>query len=301
MLSGSFLGKFSKRYREIFIFTFCLFPFLSLSVLFIVWPFLQAVIVSFWGDYNMLFEQGFTFSLQHYIRLFSDKWFYQAVRNTVMYTCWTTLFTMGLSMLISILLYYMKRMQYLILIALFLPLITSASAIGYTWRYMFHERVGLFNYLLSFLHVVPIKWLSNGSMTIITLIIFGVWRSLPLSIYLLYVGLSNIDPHLIEAATIDGANTRQCVLHIIIPLWRNVVLVVSLINSINFLKVFDELFYLFQGKPGPFYNMYTMIYYIYENMRSPVTTSIASAASVVFVAPVVALGVLQAHKMKVGE
>lgn len=295
MSKDSFMVNPSRRRGAALTVLLCLFPFMALSAVFIVQPFVRTAIVSVWQGYDLLDDREFVFSLSNYRQLMKDEWFRQGILNTLRYTLWAVPGMLAVGMAVSLAMNAMKGriMRRLVLVALFLPMITSGSAIGYSWRYMFHERIGLINYLLSIPGVKAIRWLSDIRVTMTTLLIFGIWRGTPLTTLLLYTGLSEIDPHLIEAAEIDGASKGQAVLHIIIPLWSGTILAACVINAIGSLKLFDELFYLFQGKPGPYYNMNTIIYYIYENMRMPRSVNLASAASMVLVTPVILLGLLR--------
>lgn len=201
----------------------------------------------------MLDTGKFSFSLSNYKSLFDDDWFWKGAKNTTIYMIYAVPITVCISIILALEIKAVNCMRRLVIISFFFPMITSGSAIGYVWRYMFHERVGLLNYCFSSIGITPVRWLSDIRFTMVSMLVFGVWKAVPLATLLLYSGLSQIDDSLSEAASIDGANRGQVIFYIILPLWLNTVFAVTLINAINFIKVFDELFFLFQGKPGPFY------------------------------------------------
>ena len=56
---------------------------------------------------------------------------------------------------------------------------------------------------------------------------------------------------------------------ITVPLLAPTIFLVCIVNTISSFKVFSELYPLFKGEAGPFYNLYTVVYYIrYAMMES---------------------------------
>ena len=56
---------------------------------------------------------------------------------------------------------------------------------------------------------------------------------------------------------------------------------ISIVSIINSFKVFDEVFALFDGKPGPAYSAQTLVYYVYEKFYNEWEFGIASAAAII--------------------
>ena len=67
------------------------------------------------------------------------------------------------------------------------------------------------------------------------------------------------------------------------PLLAPTIFLVCMVNTISSFKVFSELYPLFNGKPGPFNNMYTVVYYIRDAMLSRKYAVAAAAAIILFV------------------
>ena len=64
-----------------------------------------------------------------------------------------------------------------------------------------------------------------------------------------YAGLQGLDATLLEAAAIDGANARQRLLHVTVPLLWPVTLMVITLNLLNGIKLFDVIWVMTQGGP----------------------------------------------------
>ena len=113
------------------------------------------------------------------------------------------------------------------------------------------------------------------------MVIFGIWNTLPFTIILLLSGLQNIDEAYYTVARVDGAKALRIFRRITVPLLAPTIGLVLTINSISAFKVFAEVTVLFNGSPGPAYNMYTVVYYIYEMMHQRLELGRAAAAAIV--------------------
>ena len=169
----------------------------------------------------------------------------------------------------------------LLLTPIFLPMVTSITAVGLAWKLMYNKNFCIINYLLSFIGVDKIPWLENAAWSIPALVIFGVWNILPFTIILLLSGLQNIDPQYYTAARVDGSKGLRIFLRITVPLLAPTIFLVCIVNTISCFKVFSELYPLFNGKPGPFNNLYTVVYYIRYAMMESRKYGIAAAAALI--------------------
>lgn len=94
-------------------------------------------------------------------------------------------------------------------------------------------------------------------------------------------GLQNIDDSYYTVAKVDGARAKRIFFRITVPLLSPTIGLVLIINSISAFKVFNSVIILFSGYPGPMYNMYTMTYYIYEQINTSLEYGRAAAASLI--------------------
>ncbi len=94
-------------------------------------------------------------------------------------------------------------------------------------------------------------------------------------------GLQNIDRMYYTAAKVDGAGKSRIFFRITVPLLSPTIFLVLIMNTISCFKVFSELYPLFNGKPGPYYNLYTVVYYIRYAMMEKRKYGYAAAAAVV--------------------
>ena len=99
-----------------------------------------------------------------------------------------------LSLFLASLLNSCTKLQGLFQTCYFLPMVTSVTAVGLVWKWMFNYDYGLINYALSLFGVSPVNWLNDPHYNLAALIIYGIWSMLPFTIILLLSGFQNINP-----------------------------------------------------------------------------------------------------------
>lgn len=258
-----------------------LLPFVIGITVFTLYPVVNVVMMSFKEDYSYLTREFSQWSFANYEKVLSDPKFSQAIGNTLKYVLLVVPISTIISVLVANLLNQKLRFSALFQTAYFLPMVTSVTAVGLAWRLMYNKNFGIINYILSFFGIDKIPWLENAAWSIPSLVIFGVWNILPFTIILLLSGLQNIDPQYYTAARVDGSGSLRIFLRITVPLLAPTIFLVCIVNTISCFKVFSELYPLFNGKPGPFYNLYTVVYYIRYAMMENRKYGVAAAAAIV--------------------
>ena len=260
-------------------------PFLIGIALFTLYPIVNVFMISFQENYSYLSRSFSGVGLANYRAVLSDRNFFGSIRNTFVYVLTVVPISTAIALVVANLLNQKLKATALFQTAYFLPMVTSVTAVGLSWRFMFHTRFGVINYLLSLFGAAPIGWLDKPAYNMTALAIYGIWNVLPFTIILLISGLQNVNPLYYTAARVDGAKGGRVFLRITIPLLAPTIGLVLIINSISSFKVFNELFPLFKGNPGPVYNLYTLVFFIYEKMNGqpPKLGQSAAAAIALFV------------------
>ena len=198
-----------------------------------------------------------------------------------------------LSLLIATLLNSDIKLKGLFQTCYFLPMVTSITAIGLVWKWLFNFDYGLINYFLSLFKVSPINWLNNPAYNLAALIIYGVWSMIPFTTILLLAGFQNVNPQYYTAARADGAKGLRIFRRITLPLLAPTIGLTLIVNMISASKVFTELFPLFNGLPGAAYSLYTVVYYLYDAFFVKWKLGRAAASAVILFAIVLVLTMIQ--------
>jgi multiple sugar transport system permease protein len=172
-------------------------------------------------------------------------------------------------------------------------MVTSVTAVGLAWRFMFNENLGILNFILSWFGIDKLGWLTKAQWNMWALCIYGVWNIMPFTIILLLAGLQSVNPLHYTAARVDGARSGRIFFRITIPLLAPTIGLTTIVNTISSFKVFNELFPLFKGEPGPFNNLYTVVFYIYYQMTNKHKLGRAAAAAMALFAVIFMFTMLQ--------
>jgi alpha-glucoside transport system permease protein len=222
-------------------------PAIGFATVFMVYPLVKTVYLSFRNGAD---TEWFGFNNYIYFFTFPDTQI--ALRNSLLWLVFYTLFAVGLGLLIAILL---DRVRYesLAKIAIFLPVPVSAVAASIIWKFMFDyqapgtTQTGTLNALLSTVHAGPVPWLISSTTNNAALIFVGIWSITGFCMVIISASLKSISTEVLEAARIDGANEFQIVRLVVTPLLWPTITVVATTMLINALKTFDIVFVLTNG------------------------------------------------------
>lgn len=206
--------------------------------------------------------------------------FFKALTNTTYYVILTVPIGIALSLLIALLLNNDVRLKAFFRTSFFIPFVTSTVAVGLIWKWIFNDDVGLLNYLLTAIGLQPVKWLKDAKWTIPTVSIVSIWKSVGYNAMIFLAGLQSIDTFYYEAAEVDGASSFQKFTKITWPLLSPTTFFLLIVSVIGSFKVFQEVFILYDGLPGPYGNSgMTMVYYVFDLFYRQQRMGIASAAA----------------------
>ncbi|MFL2132035.1 MAG: carbohydrate ABC transporter permease [Ruoffia tabacinasalis] len=270
-----------------------LLPALVILVIFNIYPIYKSFAMSFYTDYNFFQNIVNAYGFDNFVKIFNDPNFYLAVRNTFIFVIGVVPVSIVLSLAIALLLNQIKWLSSFFRTVYFLPFVTSTVAISLVWSWIYHTRFGLMNYFLSFLGIDPIAWLTDPKYAMLAVVIMAIWKSLGFNIILFLVGLNNIDKTYYQVAEVDGAREWQRFTNITIPLLSPTTFLITVVGTINSFKVFDEVYAMFQGRPGPAKSTLTVVYYLYEKFYTEYQYGIAAAAGVVLFVIILIITLIQ--------
>jgi multiple sugar transport system permease protein len=123
----------------------------------------------------------------------------------------------------------------------------ALSTLGWWW--LFEPTYSAFNWILVELGLSEIPWLSDVFWARFSIILVNVWVGAPFFLIMYLAALKSIPEDLYEAASIDGASAWQKLIHITIPMMRNIIAITVLFSTIVTFANFDIVRVLTQGGP----------------------------------------------------
>ncbi|MCI2067961.1 MAG: sugar ABC transporter permease [Bacilli bacterium] len=263
-------------------------PALILVVIFLVYPLINTITIAFQKNYSYLngTSEGFTFdnfgqilTLTSYNGAWETPFVQYAIPNTFIIVFITVPVSTLLALLISVALNSIKWFQKALQTIFFLPYVTNTIAVGMVFSVIFADN-GIINYI--FPTNPPTMWIYGAQQwrAFVPLCLYIVWSSLPFKILIFLSGLQGIDKQYYQAAQIDAASKQKTLWKITVPLMSPQILYIVVTSFIGAFKEYTAIVGLFNG-PGTALgskNMYTIVYYIYDNLSNH--TSFAAAAAV---------------------
>src|SRR5690625_5203296 len=251
-------------------------PFFILFGIFGLFPLLFTAFLSF-HRCSMLGEISFI-GFDNYKMLFTnDPLFWKSVANTFSIFAMSTIPQLILALILAFFLNqtFIKG-KGIFRLAVFMPNITSIVAVAIVFSAMFGTNYGVINYVLSVVGIDRIDWSGSYLGTQIAISAMVMWRWVGYNTIIYLAGLQGISKDLYEAATIDGANTRQQFLYLTIPLMRPIILFTVVLSTIGGMQIFTEP--LLFGK-GSVNQGLTMTLYLYEEAFTRFSFGYAAAVA----------------------
>lgn len=241
-------------------------PALSAILFFFIIPVIAAFLISFTdfdiytlGDFRRIRFIGFG----NYIKLFQDELFFKALFNTFYFVLvggpLSILVSLSTALLLNSKLVKFKKIFRTIY---FLPVVTTIVAVAIVWRYLYHPRMGLLNYMLSLIGINPIDWLGDPVYAMPAIVLLAVWKNFGYNMILFIAGLQNIPTELYEAAELDGASGWFKFKSITLPLLAPTTFFTSIITMIGYFQLFAEPYVMTQG--GPLNSTLSIVLYMYQ-------------------------------------
>jgi multiple sugar transport system permease protein len=133
----------------------------------------------------------------------------------------------------------------------YIPLAMSGAGTGIIWRWIF-SRTGLLNSVFLGIGLIdkPISWLLNAPQNTLAMVVSATWQITGINMVLFLMGLQNIPTEVLEASKIDGASEWRSFTRIVLPLLRQIVTLVVVMNIIGSFKVFDIIWTMTSGGPA---------------------------------------------------
>ncbi|CAH0120589.1 Lactose transport system permease protein LacF [Paenibacillus sp. CECT 9249] len=259
-------------------------PFFLLFAIFGIYPIFFTFYLSFfkWDALGPMQYVG----VQNYQFVLEDSAFWTSFANTLIMGLMGTVPQLIVALLLAVVLNSsMIRFKQGFRILYFLPNITSIVAVTLVFSSFFGSE-GIANWMVGLFGLDPVPWNTGwwGVKIAISLMIFWRWLGYNTVIYL--AGMQSIPADLYEAALIDGANRRQQLLHITLPLLKPFVIFTVLMSTIGSLQLFTEPF-VFLGQSGTGSTRLegiTMVIYLYsEAFRNSFFGTAAASAVILFI------------------
>ncbi|WP_161495256.1 carbohydrate ABC transporter permease [Advenella sp. S44] len=219
--------------------------------------------------------------LSNFIDVLTSDTFYRALVNTIIWVFGSVGLDMLIGTAIALLLsktFFGRGIARAIVLA---PYLIPTVVAVLIWKYMFHDIVGVLNYLLLKVGLIekPLLWLTSANTAMLSVILVGAWKFFPFVVLALLGILQAIPQEQYEAAKIDGASAWQQFVKITLPHVLPVFLLTAMLRTIWTFHKFDIIYLLTGG--GPLDSTTTLPVLVYQKAFVDFETGNAAAIAIV--------------------
>ena len=265
-------------------------PQLAIIGVFFFWPAAQTVLQS------MQQQDAFGTSTswvgtENFVHLFQDRSYLESFKTTAVFSISVATLGIAVSLLLAVFADRVIKGALAYKTLLIWPYAVAPAVAGVLWLFMFAPSIGVVSYALR---KSGIQWnaLLNGDQAMLLIVMAAVWKQISYNFLFFLAGLSSIPKSLIEAAAIDGAGPWRRFWTIVFPLLSPTTFFLLVINIVYaFFDTFGVIDATTQG--GPAGATQILVYKVYYDGVKAADLGGSSAQSVVLMAIVIALTVIQ--------
>lgn len=220
-------------------------PAVILTLMFTIWPTVQALYLSFTNATSLGLNNKFV-GLDNYIYMFHDKSFIQALKNTAKLMAVVPVITIFCSLVLAFVLNQCKLKEMVLYRTIFyFPNIVSLTVVGIIWSFVFHPNVGIVNKILGAVGLESLQrsWLGDSKTALWCIAFTLLWQAAGYYMVMHIAAMDGISPEIYESATLDGASAWRKLISITMPLMKDIIgitFVLALSGTINLSFVLSQ-------------------------------------------------------------
>lgn len=189
--------------------------------------------------------------LQNYADLLKDRLFLKSISVTLGYVAGSTVPVWIISLFAAVVFFQKFRGREFLKILFFAPVLPSLVVVATVWLVLVNPNGLLTAVVRPFTGAAEIKWLTDPTLSPITMILIHDWTAIPFYMLIWLAGLTGISEDLRDAAKVDGANHFQTFFRVELPLLIPTAVFVASISMINAFQGFTLQYTMSPGRGGP--------------------------------------------------
>jgi sn-glycerol 3-phosphate transport system permease protein len=265
-------------------------PQMAIILVFFFWPAGQALYQSALQQDAFGTKVEFV-GWQNFERLWADETYLASFKTTAVFSILVAVSGLSIALLLAVMADRVVRGGAIYKTLLIWPYAVAPAVAGVLWLFMFAPSVGIVSYALR---AMGFEWnhLLNGTHAMALIVMAAVWKQISYNFLFFLAGLQSIPKSLIEAAAIDGARAWRRFWSIVFPLLSPTTFFLLVINIIYaFFETFAIVDAATNGGPGK--DTAILVYKVYYDGFKALDMGGSAAQSVVLMAIVIALTVVQ--------
>ena len=258
--------------------------------IFSLFPIFKTIHLSFFQT-SLSFPEPIFNGFSNFQDVFADSTFKKVIWNNLRFTLMVVPISICLGLMLALLVNKKFKGIGIARAALFYPNVSPMIGFAFIWVFLLTPNIGFFDNILGFFGIPSVNWLTDTSLSLISIAIVYVWHEAGFIMLFFLSGLQSISKDYYEAARIDGASSFHAFRKITLPLLMPTTLFVLTISLVNSVKTVDTVFIMTGGGPDNSSNL--LMYYIYTTAFTFWNSGGAAALTVVMLASMLLIALLQ--------
>jgi len=265
-------------------------PQIAITIIFFFWPAVQA------GWYSFQLQDAFGertqfVGLANFAALLSDSNYLDSFKVTALFSVLVAGSGIAISLALAAMADRVVRGALAYRCLLIWPYAVAPAVAGVLWLFLFAPSIGIVTFALRSLGI-HWDWLLQGDQAMLLVVIAATWKQISYNVLFFLAGLQSIPRSLVEAAAIDGAGPARRFWTIVFPLLSPTAFFLLVVNIVYaFFDTFGVIDATTQG--GPAGATQILVYKVYYDGVKAADLGGSSAQSVILMAIVIALTVVQ--------
>ncbi|MFF0729698.1 carbohydrate ABC transporter permease [Streptomyces sp. NPDC004134] len=226
-------------------------PFALFYIVFLLGPLIYTFVAGFFNGSLLRDGFGSWVGFSNYADVLNDSEFWRTLKHTLWFTVLTTIPLVLLALGLAILADRFVRGRWFIRFAFFAPYVIPSASVSLIFMWgVLADQTGLAQDWLKALGVSsPPSWLGDPNWAMWSMAGVTVWWTIGFNFVLYLAGLQEIPRDVHEAAAMDGAGPWQRIRHVVIPMLGRTTTLVTVLQIVASLKVFDQIYMMTAGGP----------------------------------------------------
>ncbi|MFB6673005.1 carbohydrate ABC transporter permease [Streptomyces sp. NPDC057684] len=266
-------------------------PFMVVFALFLVVPLVWGLWMSFTNS-SLTGRGDSTFAgFGNYAEALTDAKMWETIGHTVLFTVMSTVPLVVFALVLALLVHAGLPGQWLWRLAFFAPYLLTSAVVWQVGLLLFQTDSGMLNTFLDAIGLDGVGWLVEERYAMWSVVLITVWWTVGFNFLLYLAALQSVPDQLYEAAAIDGAGAWRRLWSITIPQLHRTTALITVLQVLASLKVFDQIFLLTKG--GPDGSTRPVLEYIFDTGFTGYRLGYAAAMSYIFFALLLILSIGQ--------
>lgn len=230
-------------------------PFLIAFVLFLIIPTITGFYLSL-TDYNGMSLSNASFvGLDNYKAIFDSNSYYfndfwGSLVRTLVYVILITPAVIIIPLVLSYVLNTMTAGKRLLKGMFYIPVVLSVSGIATLAGWVFDQKYGLINFVLTSLGFDPVPWLTDPTFAFMAIVVMTIWWTMGGNLIIYIASMQGISTEMYEAADIEGASKVKQFFKITIPSIKPQLAFTVIMSIIASFNIYGQPAVLTGGGPG---------------------------------------------------